>query len=158
MAIQKHAHARRSWWDDDESKSEFQVRLREHLCRCGLWNKKSTSHPAEQRCFPRSHSTRSLSSRCRWTPPWRSTSPIWRFFWRTRRIIRLARTPVAARRHDDSVVTQPLFVLILHFLEKVVEFSFFHCIFGFLKWNNLVNYVGPDMARNGNKEKKDIRA
>ncbi len=67
-----------------------------------------------------------------------------------RRIIRLAHTPVAARRHDDSDVVgfmQPLFVLILYFLEKDVEFSSLHCVFGFLKWNNLGNHVRPNFGK-----------
>ncbi len=70
---------------------------------------------------------------------------------------------MAARRRDDSVVVgvmQTLVVLILHFLEKEVEFSSFHCVFGFLKRNNLGNYVRPDIGtKNCNNEnvKKDIR-
>ncbi len=41
---------------------------------------------------------------------------------------------------------QPLVVLILHCLKKEEEFSSFHGVFGFLKWNNLGNYVRPDIG------------
>ncbi len=70
---------------------------------------------------------------------------------------------MAARRRDDSVmvgVMQPFVVLILHCFEKEVEFSSFHGFFGFLKWDNLGNYVRPDIGtKNCNKDsvKKDIR-
>ncbi len=44
---------------------------------------------------------------------------------------------MAARRRGESVVVG----VNLHFLVKEVEFSSFRCIFGYLKWDHLCNYL-----------------